>query len=73
MFYLPKKVQERTKYCFGGGRGPVCACAVAVRAGADVFMINRCGTINFLDFVSCDDGGIIQVEKLNDATYKVIL
>ncbi|XP_060604052.1 von Willebrand factor D and EGF domain-containing protein-like [Ruditapes philippinarum] len=66
------EVQERTKYCFGGGRGPVCACAVAVRAGADVFMINRCGTINFLDFVNCDDGGIIQVEKLNDAVYKII-
>ncbi|XP_060598147.1 uncharacterized protein LOC132751939, partial [Ruditapes philippinarum] len=66
------EVQEATKYCWGGKSGPVCTCGIAVRAGGDVFMINRCGSINLLDFLHCDDGGIIHVERVNDHKYKIL-
>ncbi|KAL4236319.1 hypothetical protein ACF0H5_004706 [Mactra antiquata] len=55
------KVQESTMYCFGDS-GPVCACGIAVRAGQDVFMIDRCGDVNYLDFPYCGDGGLLDVQ-----------
>ena len=48
-----------------------CACGVAILAGKDVFMINRCGSINYLGFTHCGDGGILQVVRINDYAYDV--
>jgi hypothetical protein len=48
-----------------------CACGIAIRAGKDVFMINRCGSMNYLGFTKCEDGGILQVIRINDYTYDV--
>lgn len=55
--------------CWGGD--PKCACAVAVRAGKDVFMINICGLIKFFGFTHCGEGGILQVVRINDYLYNV--
>lgn len=66
------KVQESTKFCFGDS-GPVCECGIAVRAGQDVFMLDRCGDVNYLDFPQCGDGGILDVDVANDYQYTVVL
>ncbi|XP_060573106.1 neurogenic locus Notch protein-like [Ruditapes philippinarum] len=63
------EVQEQTKSC-NRGRA-TCACGVAIRAGKDVFMINRCGSINYLGFTKCEDGGILQVVRINHYKYDV--
>ncbi|XP_060592666.1 von Willebrand factor D and EGF domain-containing protein-like [Ruditapes philippinarum] len=63
------EVQEQTKTC--NNQHATCACGVAIRAGKDVFMINRCGSINYLGFTKCEDGGILQVIRINDYTYTV--
>ncbi|XP_053387565.1 von Willebrand factor D and EGF domain-containing protein-like [Mercenaria mercenaria] len=66
------EVQEYARYCNQDyTNGPVCACGVAIRSGADVFMINRCGNFTFLDFKECGDGGILDVERVHDYHYKV--
>ncbi|XP_053387563.1 uncharacterized protein LOC123542645 isoform X2 [Mercenaria mercenaria] len=66
------EVHEYTRYCWEGyNSGPVCACGVAVRSGADVFMINRCGNFTILDFLQCGDGGILEVEPIHGYRYKV--
>ncbi|XP_060561686.1 von Willebrand factor D and EGF domain-containing protein-like [Ruditapes philippinarum] len=62
------EVQEKTKIC---NKRATCACGVAIRAGKDVFMINRCGSINYIGFTKCEDGGILQVVRINDYTYDV--
>ncbi|XP_060602737.1 uncharacterized protein LOC132755831 [Ruditapes philippinarum] len=62
------EVQETTKSCWGRA---TCACGVSVRAGKDVFIINRCGKTNFLGFSQCDDGGILQVVRNTDREYTV--
>ncbi|XP_060578581.1 von Willebrand factor D and EGF domain-containing protein-like [Ruditapes philippinarum] len=75
MFYRNKayqtEVHEYARYCNNNG-GAVCACGVAIRSGADVFVINRCGNYTILDFLQCNDGGIIDVQRIHDYRYKVI-
>ncbi|XP_060569689.1 uncharacterized protein LOC132728095 [Ruditapes philippinarum] len=75
MFYRNKEYQtevhEYARYCNNNG-GAVCACGVAIRSGADVFVINRCGNYTILDFLQCNDGGIIDVQRIHDYRYKVI-
>ncbi|XP_060602736.1 uncharacterized protein LOC132755829 [Ruditapes philippinarum] len=61
------EIQETTQRCGSAA----CTCGVSIRAGRDIFMINRCGKINFLGFPQCDDGGILQVVRINERTYKV--
>ncbi|XP_060592828.1 uncharacterized protein LOC132747457 isoform X4 [Ruditapes philippinarum] len=61
------EVQEQTKTCGWA----TCACGVAIRAGKDVFMINKCGSINYLGFTKCGDGGILQVVRMDDNKYDV--
>ncbi|XP_060589677.1 von Willebrand factor D and EGF domain-containing protein-like [Ruditapes philippinarum] len=64
-------VLERARYC-SGNSGPVCACAIIVRAGADAFMINRCiGKQSEVKFIQCCDGGIIDVLKISDSKYEI--
>jgi hypothetical protein len=66
------KVHEYARYCNNNG-GAVCACGVAIRSGADVFVINRCGNYTILDFLQCNDGGIIDVQRIHDYRYKVLV
>ncbi|XP_053387517.1 von Willebrand factor D and EGF domain-containing protein-like isoform X3 [Mercenaria mercenaria] len=48
-----------------------CICAVAIRAGKDVFMINVCGLVYFLGFTHCGEGGILQIIRVHDHLYHV--
>ncbi|XP_053394304.1 von Willebrand factor D and EGF domain-containing protein-like [Mercenaria mercenaria] len=63
------EVQEKTTVC-NHGRA-YCACAVAIRAGADIFLINTCGRLKFIGFTSCSDGGILDVRKRSSLRYQV--
>ncbi|XP_060556760.1 uncharacterized protein LOC132717337, partial [Ruditapes philippinarum] len=75
MLYINKKynieVQQIIKQCDFGPLPAKCACAVAISAGQDVFMINRCGIPTFFAFTQCGDGGILDVQKINDNLYRV--
>ncbi|XP_053377681.1 neurogenic locus notch homolog protein 1-like isoform X15 [Mercenaria mercenaria] len=62
------EVQIITTRCWNR---PTCICAVAIRAGRDVFMINICGSINFFGFTHCGEGGILQIIKVNDNLYNI--
>ncbi|XP_052799670.1 von Willebrand factor D and EGF domain-containing protein-like [Mya arenaria] len=64
------EVQQKTKLC--NNDRATCACGVAVRAGKDVFMINRCGSIHYIDFVHCGEGGILDVLEINSEKYRVL-
>ncbi|XP_052799316.1 von Willebrand factor D and EGF domain-containing protein-like [Mya arenaria] len=74
MMYINKaydiEVQQKTKPC--NRNYAMCACGVAVRAGKDVFMINRCGAIHFIDFVHCGEGGILDVLEVNSEKYRIL-
>ncbi|XP_060574620.1 uncharacterized protein LOC132732249 isoform X2 [Ruditapes philippinarum] len=48
-----------------------CACAVAVRAGGDVFLINICGGLRFIDMTSCKDGGVLIIRETSKVNYQV--
>ncbi|WAR02990.1 VWDE-like protein [Mya arenaria] len=70
-YVLPSvRVQQKTKPC--NNARAMCACGVAVRAGKDVFMINRCGSIHYIDFVHCGEGGILDVLEINSEKYRVL-
>ncbi|WAR02756.1 ZAN-like protein [Mya arenaria] len=70
-YVLPSvRVQQKTKPC--NNDHAMCACCVAVRAGKDVFMINRCGSIHYIDFVHCGEGGILEVLEINSEKYRVL-
>ncbi|XP_033761549.1 von Willebrand factor D and EGF domain-containing protein-like [Pecten maximus] len=49
-----------------------CVCAIAVRAGGDVFVIDRCPTTYrpIFEFRSCEDN-ILDVRKINENNYKI--
>ncbi|XP_060064920.1 LOW QUALITY PROTEIN: von Willebrand factor D and EGF domain-containing protein-like [Ylistrum balloti] len=51
-----------------------CVCAIAVRAGGDVFVIDRCPGIYrpVFQFRSCEDY-LLDVRKINDNVYKIYL
>ena len=52
--------------------GATCNCGVAVRAGGDVFIINRCyGNDRKLWFTKCDDE-LLVANRINDNYYEVI-
>ncbi|WAR02988.1 ZAN-like protein [Mya arenaria] len=74
MMYINKEydieVQQKTKLC--NRNRAMCACGVAVRAGKDVFMINRCGSIHYIDFSHCGEGGILEVLEINSKKYRVL-
>ncbi|KAH3803304.1 hypothetical protein DPMN_157008 [Dreissena polymorpha] len=63
------EVQQKTHDCWGVA---ICACGVAVRAGKDVFMINKCGGLNYMDFTQCGEGGILEVIPLNSGEYRIL-
>ncbi|XP_053391345.1 von Willebrand factor D and EGF domain-containing protein-like, partial [Mercenaria mercenaria] len=63
------QVQMKTVAC--NNNRAYCACAVAVRAGGDVFLINLCGGLRFKDMTSCKDGGTLVVQKYSELSYQV--
>ncbi|KAL3847607.1 hypothetical protein ACJMK2_018510 [Sinanodonta woodiana] len=65
-----QEVQMRTTPCWSGRA--TCACAVAVRAGGDLFMINICSKPRLITFVSCAES-ILQVTQINPNLYKVFM
>lgn len=60
-------MHEKIKRC---NHVALCACAVAIRAGKDVFMINICGAINYIGFTSCGEGGILEVLYVTSNKYQ---
>lgn len=66
------QVQARFKPCYGNS-GPHCTCGVAVQAGRDVFVIDRCqsGKRNRkMMYTSCMDH-TLEVRKRHDYLYNV--
>lgn len=66
------KVQEKHHLCHEDYLYPQCSCAVAVRSGKDVFIIDVCDSKFKIHFPSCDDQ-VLKVIKANDKYYKVFL
>ena len=64
------QVQTEVTQCTG--TSSFCVCGIAVRAGGDVFVINRCPgvTRNVFAFKSCIDD-ILDVRKIDELNYKV--
>ncbi|XP_060556762.1 von Willebrand factor D and EGF domain-containing protein-like, partial [Ruditapes philippinarum] len=75
MLYFNKEynieVQQTIKQCDYGWEIAKCTCAVGIKAGQDVFMINRCGSPTLFAFTQCGDGGILDVQRVNDLLYRV--
>nr|XP_034320108.1 uncharacterized protein LOC117687527 isoform X18 [Crassostrea gigas] len=67
-----QEVQTRHKQCHPDYNFPHCTCAVSVQSGQDVFLVDLCGDIQFVDFLSCNDS-VIQVYKISDKHYKISL
>lgn len=67
-----QEVQTRHKQCHPDYNFPHCTCAVSVQSGLDVFLVDLCGDVQFVDFLSCNDS-VIQVYKRSDKLYKMSL
>ncbi|XP_060574617.1 von Willebrand factor D and EGF domain-containing protein-like [Ruditapes philippinarum] len=65
------EIQERTTSCFSVNRRPFCTCAVAVRAGGDVFLINLCNDLKFIGMTACKDNGALVIRLLDQFNYQV--
>ncbi|XP_048750156.2 uncharacterized protein LOC125662024 [Ostrea edulis] len=63
-------IQSKHHPCFPSRTGPWCVCAVAARAGRDVFVIDLCGGNDVINFEFCEDN-VLKVTKVNDKHYKV--
>ncbi|XP_053391350.1 von Willebrand factor D and EGF domain-containing protein-like [Mercenaria mercenaria] len=65
-------VQEKTISCFSDDDGrPFCTCAVAVRAGGDIFLINLCNDLKFIGMTSCKDNGALVIRQQDEFNYQV--
>ncbi|KAL3836002.1 hypothetical protein ACJMK2_021457 [Sinanodonta woodiana] len=54
---IPVQVQMRTNKCYGFPEGPpFCPCGVAIAAGRDVFVVDRCSIPITIYMPQCDDG-----------------
>ncbi|XP_062617367.1 mucin-2-like [Saccostrea cucullata] len=68
----PIQVQARFKPCYGNS-GPHCTCGVAVQAGRDVFVIDRCESrkrLRRMMYTSCMDH-TLEVRKRHDYLYNM--
>ncbi|XP_061183048.1 mucin-2-like [Saccostrea echinata] len=68
----PIQVQARFKPCYGNS-GPHCTCGVAVQAGRDVFVIDRCQSkkrLRRMMYTSCMDH-TLEVRKRHDYLYNM--
>nr|XP_022293342.1 von Willebrand factor D and EGF domain-containing protein-like [Crassostrea virginica] len=63
-----QEVQVKHRNCWG--RRPRCVCAVAVRAGQDVFVIDGCNGMQYINFPLCNENSL-KVIKETDKVYKV--
>nr|XP_022287219.1 von Willebrand factor D and EGF domain-containing protein-like [Crassostrea virginica] len=63
-----QEVQVRHGICWGR---PRCICAVAVRAGQDVFTIDLCSGTQYINFPICSDRSL-KVIKEHDLSYTVV-
>lgn len=66
------QVQTKHHLCDPNQGIPRCNCAVAVRSGKDVFLIDFCNSVTIINFPSCEDK-VLKVIKTNDRYYKVII
>ncbi|KAK3609720.1 hypothetical protein CHS0354_011411 [Potamilus streckersoni] len=64
-----QEVQMKTKQCNGVA---TCACAVAVRGGGDIFLIDLCRSPVLINHVSCKDN-ILNVRQINAYSYKIYM
>ena len=71
-FFFFRKVQEKHHLCHPRYPYPRCSCAVAVRSGKDVFIVDICNAKTVINFPTCDDK-ILKVIKVDDRYYKVKL
>ena len=58
----------KTKRCNKVAR---CACAIAVKAGGDVFVVNRCDGTSFIGFTHTDTQKVLDVIRVHDTKYRV--
>lgn len=65
-----KLLQVQVKHSNCWGRRPRCVCAVAVRAGQDVFVIDGCNGMQYINFPLCNENSL-KVIKETDRVYKV--
>ncbi|XP_061185215.1 uncharacterized protein LOC133193273 [Saccostrea echinata] len=63
-------IQSKHHLCFPSYDGPWCVCAVAARAGRDVFVIDLCGENKIIGYELCEDN-VLKVTKIHDKYYKV--
>ena len=70
--FLCQKVQQKHHRCHRRYSYPRCSCAVAVRSGKDVFIVDICNYNAIINFPSCGDK-VLKVIKVNDRNYKVKL
>ncbi|XP_061167273.1 uncharacterized protein LOC133176126 [Saccostrea echinata] len=66
-----QEVQEKHHKCYHAYNYPRCTCAVAVRSGKDVFIVDICNTQTIINFPTCEDK-VLKVIKTSDKLYKVI-
>ncbi|KAK3592568.1 hypothetical protein CHS0354_018835 [Potamilus streckersoni] len=64
---ISEKVQIETKSCYRNNNPPYCPCGVAVRAGRDVFVVNKCERPFVVRMVRCLDG-ILRGKITTDGT-----
>ncbi|XP_061170596.1 von Willebrand factor D and EGF domain-containing protein-like [Saccostrea echinata] len=69
---FPTEVQIETTQCNRNPRSiPYCVCAIAVRAGGDVFVIDRCPNRRIqIKYLACKDN-LIDARKESELEYKI--
>ncbi|KAL3836667.1 hypothetical protein ACJMK2_022089 [Sinanodonta woodiana] len=68
------QVQMKTGLCHGIPQGPpYCPCGVAIAAGRDVFVIDRCSTPIKIYMPKCDDGTLKGKVKTDGKSYQIHL
>ncbi|XP_061190201.1 von Willebrand factor D and EGF domain-containing protein-like [Saccostrea echinata] len=63
-------IQSKHHLCWPSFNGAWCVCAVAARAGRDVFLVDLCEENGVINFEMCEDN-ILKVTKIHDKHYKV--
>ncbi|XP_053386618.1 von Willebrand factor D and EGF domain-containing protein-like [Mercenaria mercenaria] len=48
-----------------------CTCAVSVRAGGDIFLINLCNGMKFIGMTTCNDN-LLDIQKYSDLEYQML-
>ncbi|KAL3836562.1 hypothetical protein ACJMK2_021986, partial [Sinanodonta woodiana] len=70
----PIQVQMKTGLCYGVPHGPpYCPCGVAISAGRDVFVIDRCSTPIKIYMPICDDKTLKGKVKTDGNSYQIYL